>query len=269
MRRLSPTCTRSLVLASDSSDYLNLGGRAVVVTGATSGIGRQTALALSRQGARVALIGRRETELAETRDMLAGEGHMVAPYDLTDHSGVSALLRGIAAELGPLDGLVHAAGVHVTAPLRIATADQTAALFDINVTSALMLAKAFRHPKVRAESSSIVLLSSAVGLVGEAGVSAYAASKAAVASLGKSLALELAREGVRVNSIAAGIVMTALTERLRSSVGADAWGEIDAAHPLGLGTVDDVAGAALYLLSPVSRWVTGSVMVVDGGYTAR
>lgn len=259
----------SPVLVPDDSDYLDLGGRAVVVTGATSGIGRQTALALSRQGARVALIGRREAELTETRALLAGDGHLVAPYDLTDHAGVSALLRSISAELGPLDGLVHAAGVHVTAPLRVATADQTTALFDINVTSALMLAKAFRHPKVRAESSSIVLLSSAVGLVGEAGVSAYAASKAAVASLGKSLALELAREGVRVNSIAAGIVETALTERLRASIGAAAWDQIDAAHPLGLGTADDVAGAALYLLSPVSRWVTGSVMVVDGGYTAR
>lgn len=253
----------------DRDDYLNLGGRAVVVTGATSGIGRQTAVALSRQGARVALIGRRETELAQTRALLAGDGHLVAAYDLTEHAGVSSLIRGIAAELGPLDGLVHAAGIHATAPLRIATAEQTSALFDLNVTSALMLAKAFRHPKVRAETSSIVLLSSAVGLVGEAGVSAYAASKAAVASLGKSLALELAREGIRVNSIAAGIVETALTERLRSSVGAAAWDEIGAAHPLGLGTVDDVAGAALYLLSPVSRWVTGSVMVVDGGYTAR
>ncbi|MFJ4173865.1 SDR family NAD(P)-dependent oxidoreductase [Microbacterium sp. NPDC089696] len=253
----------------DDTSFLALDGRAIVVSGATSGIGRATAVAASRQGARVALIGRRPAELAETRAMLDGDGHVSVEYDLADHAGVTGMLRDVAAEMGPLSGLVHAAGIHVTAPLRIATAAQTAELLDINVTSALMLAKAFRHPRVRAEDASIVLLSSAVGLVGEAGVSAYAASKAAVASLGKSLGLELARERIRVNSIAAGIVETPLTDRLRAGVGADGWAQITAAHPLGLGTVDDVAHAALYLLSPVSRWVTGSVLVVDGGYTAR
>lgn len=253
----------------DIADYLELANRAVLVTGASSGIGRQTAIELSRAGARVALVGRREAELDETLSRMSGDGHIARVHDLSDHASTPPLVREVAEILGPLDGLVHAAGIHLTAPLRAVNAHQTTELFDMNVTSALVLAKAFRHPKVRAEEASIVLLSSAVGLVGEAGVSAYAASKAAVASLGKSLALELARERIRVNSVAAGIVETALTDRLRANVGSQAWERIREAHPLGLGRADDVANAALYLLSPVSRWVTGSVLVVDGGYTAR
>lgn len=198
-----------------------------------------------------------------------GTGHIVVPFDLDDHDATLSMLRGVVDRLGPLDGLFHSAGIHATTPLRMVAADQVSALFGANVTSAVMLAKAFRHRQVRGASPSIVLMSSAVGLVGEAGVSVYAATKAAVASLGKSLALELARENIRVNSIAAGIVETALTEKIRSSVGGEAWSQIEQAHPIGIGAVEDVANAALYLLSPVSRWVTGSVLVIDGGYTAR
>ncbi len=254
---------------SDPADFLGLSGRALVVTGASSGIGRATAIAASRHGATVALIGRREDALETTRELMAGEGHLVVPLDVTEHDRLPGAFRAIADEIGPVDGLVHAAGVHETTPLRIVTAEQAARIFDVNVTSAIMVTKAFRHAKVRGPNASVVLMSSAVGLVGEAGVSVYAASKAAVASLGRSLALELARENMRVNSIAAGIVTTELTAHLREGVGSAAWEQIEAAHPLGVGTAEDVAASALYLVSPASRWVTGTALVVDGGYTAR
>lgn len=250
-------------------DYLRLTGRTILITGASSGIGRAAAVAASRQGARLALIARREDVLADVVAELDGQGHVAVPFDVTDTGAISDTLREIVAQTGPLGGLLHAAGAHATTPLRAVTAKKVDELFTLNVTTAVMFAKAFRHPSVRGVDPSIVLMSSAVGLTGEAGVSAYAASKAAVAALARSLALEVAREGIRVNSIAAGVVQTAMTEQMRANVGSTGWDAIAAAHPLGIGEAEDVADAALYLLSPASRWVTGTALVVDGGYTAR
>jgi NAD(P)-dependent dehydrogenase (short-subunit alcohol dehydrogenase family) len=177
-------------------------------------------------------------------------------------------MASVVERVGALHGLVHAAGVHDATPLRIASPGRVAELFDVNVTTTVTLTKAFRSPKVRGDDASVVYISSAVGLVGGAGVGLYAASKAAVASLAKSYGLELAREGIRVNCVAAGMVQTALSDDIRHRVGEDGWRAIEAAHPLGIGAPTDVADAVLYLLSPASRWVTGSALVVDGGYTA-
>lgn len=251
------------------SGFLRLEDRALLITGASSGIGRATAVLASREGARVVLVARRREALEETASLLDGDGHHVLPFDLSDHAGYAGLMRDAVEAVGPLDGMLHAAGVHATTPLRATSAQQIASLFETNVTSSVLLSKAFRSPKVRAERASIVLMSSAVGLVGEAGVSVYAATKAAVSSLGRSLALELAPERIRVNSIAAGIVETALTDELRRKVGQAAWQSIEAEHPLGIGSADDVADAALFLLSGASKWVTGTTLVVDGGYTAH
>lgn len=250
-------------------DPIGLAGRTIVVTGASSGIGRSTAVLASERGARIVAVGRSADALRATRDLLSGEGHEQLVLDVTSTDALLPAFLDIVDRGGPLDGLVHAAGIHAATPLRTLTAAQTARIFDVNVTSALMLCKAFRHRKVRGPDPGIVLLSSAVGLVGEAGVSVYAASKAAVASLAQSLALELAREDIRVNSVAAGIVETPLTDRLRATVGDERWRRIGEAHPLGIGTADDVAQAAAFLVSPAARWITGTSLVVDGGYTAQ
>jgi 3-oxoacyl-[acyl-carrier protein] reductase len=239
------------------------------VTGASSGIGRAVAIEASRHGATVALVARRADLLDEVLSQLEGDGHIAVPFDLADHEATPAMVRSVADAIGPLDALVHAAGIHSAAPLRTVTPEHVTHLFDINVTSAVMLAKGFRHKQVRGATPSIVLLSSTVAVAGQPGVSIYSATKGAIAALTRSLALEVAREGIRVNNVSPGIVNTELTDGLRKSVGAEAFEQIENAHPLGFGEPQDVANAILYLISPVSRWVTGSSLVIDGGYTAQ
>lgn len=252
-----------------SSNVRDANARHILITGGSSGIGLAAAVRASRSGARVTLVARRREELNGALAQLDGKGHAAHECDVTDYARIATLLPEIAASSGPVHALIHAAGIHAVSPVRTVNPMQAAEMFNVNVTSALMLSKAFRKPNVRADDASIVLLSSAVGVVGSSGVSIYAATKAAVASLAQSLGLELAREGIRVNAVAAGIVATPLTERLRDAVGNGGWERIAGAHPLGIGTPDDVAAAALFLASPDARWITGTTMSVDGGYTAQ
>ncbi|WP_255455287.1 SDR family NAD(P)-dependent oxidoreductase [Cryobacterium sp. Hh38] len=240
-----------------------------MVTGASSGIGRAVAVEASKYGARVALLARNVSKLEETRALMAGDGHMTLSCDLTLLNGIGGAVRTVSTQLGGLDGVVHAAGMHQAAPLRIVEPSDYHELFDLNVGSALMVAKAFRHKQVRRPNASLVFLSSAVGVVGQPGVSLYSASKGAILALTKSLALELVRDGIRVNCVSPGVVQTAMTQSLAETIGSQSFETVKAAHPLGLGLPEDVAAAVLYLLSPASQWVTGTSLTVDGGYTAQ
>jgi NAD(P)-dependent dehydrogenase (short-subunit alcohol dehydrogenase family) len=250
-------------------DFLRLDGRRILVTGASGGIGRALAIEASRYGAVLVLTGRDSAALAQTARSLHGTGHEVLVANLGDLDQIPAVVRRSADLLGGLDALVHAAGIHSARPVKTLDADHVNAVLRTNAASALMLAKGFRDRRIPKHSPSIVLVSSVVATVGEAGVSAYAASKGAISSLTRALAAELAREGIRVNCIEPGIVTTAMTAGIRSTVGDSAFASIEAAHPLGLGTPDDVANAILYLVSEASSWVTGTALVVDGGYTTR
>lgn len=244
-------------------------GRRYLVTGATSGIGLATCRLLASQGAELVLVARRAELLAETIADLPGSQHASVCFDLERLSEIPEMVEQAAKQVGGLHGLVHAAGIHATTPLRMMKPTTAAKVFALNVTAGAMLVSGFRSKRVRRPGSSVVLMSSAVGLVGDKGVGIYAASKGAVVTMAKSFALELAPEDVRVNAVCPGVVMTPMTSALRDEVGSDAFADVEARHPLGFGTPDDVAHGISFLLSPQARWITGSSLVIDGGYTAQ
>ncbi|MDX2150328.1 MAG: SDR family oxidoreductase [Bryobacteraceae bacterium] len=239
------------------------------MTGASSGIGRATAVLLSQLGAKLLITGRHSERLATTLNCLEGVGHAQSVFDLCELQRIPEWLKAAAADHGVFDGLVHCAGIRVTAPLRALSLAKAEDMMRANFLAALMLAKAYCQKGCRAAGGSIVLLSSAAATAGAPAISGYAASKAAVEGLVRSLAVELARDGIRVNCIAPGLVKTEMAEEIWSMLTPEQLQELERAHPLGFGEPRDVAYAAAFLLADAGRWITGTTLVVDGGYLAQ
>jgi NAD(P)-dependent dehydrogenase (short-subunit alcohol dehydrogenase family) len=249
---------------------LALDGRRILVTGAASGIGRATTLMLAQLGGRLLLVDRDEPGLAAVLALLDGDSHETHACDLRELETIPTWMTAIAASSGQFHGLVHAAGIPCVSPVRLLAPDSYRDALSVNLEAALALARGFQRAKVSAGGDcSMVFISSVYGLVGSAGAVGYSMTKAALVGMTRSMAVELAPRKIRVNCVAPGFVRTPMLDKVGGMWDSAQMAAVEALHPLGLGEPDDVATAIAFLLAPAARWITGTVMTVDGGFTAQ
>ncbi len=240
------------------------------VTGGTTGIGRATAVAFGREGARVAITGRREAEGRETVRLVerAGGKAIFLRSDVSKEADVAAAVDETVKAFGRIDCAFNNAGIEETpAPLPGKTREEFDQVFQINVWGVLASMKHEVRVMRVSGGGAIVNNASIAGLIGMGTVPIYVASKHAVVGLTKSVALEVAKEKIRVNAVAPGAIETPMFDRFTEVIPRDA---LAAMHPIGrVGTPDEVATAVLWLCSPANGFVTGHTLAVDGGFTAQ
>jgi NAD(P)-dependent dehydrogenase (short-subunit alcohol dehydrogenase family) len=246
--------------------------KVVLITGGTSGIGRATAIAFAKEGAKVVVSGRRKAEGAETVTMVekaGGEGLFVQA-DVSDEEQVKKLVETTVSHFGRLDIAFNNAGIEgELGPVTEAKVETYNKVFDINVKGVLLSMKHEIPALLKSGGGSIVTTSSIAGTIGMANVGIYIASKHAVNGLTKTAALEVAKQGIRVNMVSPAAIQTDMLDRFIGDEGAAQKKEYFATqHPIGrLGQPEEIASAVLFLSSPGASFITGHDLLVDGGFT--
>ena len=239
----------------------DLTGKTALITGASGGIGGAVASALHAAGASVALSGTREAPLRELAESLGERAHVVTA-NLGDAAAVEALPKQAAEAMGSVDILVNNAGITRDNLFMRMSDEEWAQVIDVNLTSSFRLARGVLRGMMKARWGRIVTITSVVGTTGNPGQANYAAAKAGLVGMSKSLAYEVASRGITVNCVAPGFIETAMTDKLND----DQKGRILTQIPAGrMGGPDDIAAAVLYLASPQAGYVTGATLHVNGG----
>jgi NAD(P)-dependent dehydrogenase (short-subunit alcohol dehydrogenase family) len=254
-----------------NNNPFSLSGKTIIVTGSSSGLGRQCAIACSQMGAIIVLLGRNEMKLEETLKLTTETArHFIYAVDLTDYEKVEKITREIFSKTGRIDGLINCAGISTTLPLNSISPQKMEQFFHTNVISAVNLTRQVAKPANFSESGgSIIFISSVMGVVGENGKTLYSMTKGALISAVRSLSVELAIRKIRVNAVSPGVVDTAMSKNAVYSRNEESLNKVKAMHPLGLGQPEDVANTCIFLLSDAAKWITGTNLIVDGGYLAR
>lgn len=243
----------------------SLGGKTILVTGASSGIGRGIAVECSKMGAKVVITGRNEVRLNETAGMLSKEEHKVIVSDLSTQEGIDKLV----SECPILNGCVHSAGIPKISAVKHITRDLLEEIVNINELAPILLTSSLLKKKKLSKGSSIVFIASMSGIfMANTGEAPYATTKGALSGFVKIAALELASQGTRVNTICPGLVPTKILELSNTLFSEEQLKEtMYSRYPLKrVGTPEDIANGAIYLLSDASTWVTGINLLIDGGY---
>jgi len=242
----------------------SLKGKIVLVTGASSGIGKATAVECSKMGATVIITARNEERLKETLHSLEGDGHQMILCEMTNEEELEALAETVPV----LDGVVFNAGINKLVAIRQIKAVDLNNIFAVNTFSPIILLQKLTKKKKVADAASIVYTSSISGVGAAAvGESMYIASKGAVSTFVKAAALEFAKKGIRVNAVCPGMVQTNMSDAYDLNEGDN---EDLKNYPMGrYAAPEDIAWGIIYLLSNASNWVTGTNLIIDGGLTAK
>ena len=243
----------------------SLEGKTILITGASSGIGRAMAVACAEAGAQLVLSGRNSDRLTETLHLLQGEGHSICKADLTKEDELAALVDFVPK----LDGFVSNAGIVNPLMLQFVEKQDVEQVLSVNAVSAIHLTRLLLQEKKLKKDASVVFTSSINGnRCAYIGSTLYAASKAMLTGFMKAAALELAPKGIRLNSIEPGMIETELLKD--GNISQEELDKDKQKYPLKrYGKPEEVAWAAVYLLSDATRWMTGSSIVLDGGYTLQ
>jgi NAD(P)-dependent dehydrogenase (short-subunit alcohol dehydrogenase family) len=243
----------------------------ILITGASSGIGRECAIRCYKEGAKVHLLGRNENSLNEIFSRLNNENNSYHILDLRDFDKYKYIIEEIVEKFGKIDGFIHSAGYQIILPISAMDYKQYIDIFEVNTISAFEFIKIITQKKYgNLKGMSIVLIASIMSIVADVALTAYCASKAALVGGAKALALELASKGSRINCISPGTLSdTAMTENLKKQLSEEEFHKIENKYPLGFGITDDVSALCVFLLSDESKWITGQNYIIDGGYTIR
>lgn len=253
-------------------DYYQMNGKHVLVTGATSGIGKETAVILSQLGAKVAIVGRREEKLEETLSLMEGEGHSKHAIDVSVIDSLEGKIKEIVKDTGAFDGYVHSAGIVRNLPVVNFNFDRLHEIMLTNFYSFYEITRVLSRKGRYHDGLSIVGVSSVAATNGAATQSAYGASKAAMNGAMRCLAKELGPKGIRLNTVLPAATNTemysnymALKADMKET---EMKMEASPRQYLGMNKPEDVANSIIFLLSPVSRKITGIQLPVDGGYAS-
>ena len=242
----------------------SLEGKTILVTGASSGIGRGICIDCSKMGATVHLMARNEDRLNETLSQMEPKGHVIHIADLCKSDDIYNMIDA----LPKIDGVVLCAGIIKTMPVKNISEEAMTEIFNANIIGDIKLVSRMLKKKKLSHGGSVIFISSVSTFNVKVGNSLYSATKGAVNSFAKAMALEVSKQEMRVNCIQPGFIPSAILNS--GAIEEDSFLKFYAErHPLGFGTPTDIANCCIYLLSDAARWVTGSIFTIDGGYTLQ
>lgn len=250
-------------------NLVDLTGKKIVVTGASQGIGKDTAIMLSKLGAQLVLIARNEENLKLTLEKLEGTGHKYYLLDINELEKIEPCIKSIVNDIGPVDGLVYAAGIVEDRPLRLFKPSVVSNSLNVNFNGFIEFVRCLSKKNNFNIGMRIVGISSVAAFSGDKAKTVYSASKAAMNGAVRCLAKELADKSICINTVAPGMIHTEMYENYLLQYGRDSNSKLLERQYLGIGKADDVAAAIAFLMSSAAKFITGVCLPVDGGFTSN